>query len=41
MKEGIVPSLEKNKVWEDMKSMSTVDEVMDSEALLKVKSLFL
>ena len=38
MKEGMVPSLEKTKFWrkttKDMESMSNVDEVMDSEALL-------
>ena len=38
VKEGMVPSLEKTKfgrkVTEDMESMSSVDEVMDSEALM-------
>ena len=38
VKEGMVPSLEKTKfgrtVVEDMESMSSVDEVMDSKALL-------
>ena len=38
MKEGMVPDLEKTKFGrkstEDMESMSSVDEVMDSEALL-------
>ena len=38
MKEGMVPSLEKTKFrrkpTEDMESMSSVDEVMDSEALI-------
>ena len=38
MKEGMVPTLEKTKFGrkaiEDMESMSCVDEVMDSEALL-------
>ena len=38
MKEGMVPSLEKTKfgrkATEDMESMSNVDKVMDSEALM-------
>ena len=38
VKEGMVPSLEKSKfrrkATKDMESMSSVDEVMDSEALL-------
>ena len=38
VKKGMVPSLEKTKFWrkaiEDMESMSSVDEVMDSETLL-------
>ena len=38
VKEGMVPSLEKTKfgrkTTEDMESMSSVDEVMDSEALM-------
>ena len=38
VKEGMVPSLEKTKfgrkATEDMESMSSVDEVMDSEALM-------
>ena len=38
MKKGMVPSLEKTKFGrkaiEDMESMSNVDEVMDSEALM-------
>ena len=38
VKEGMVPSLEKTKfgrkATEDMESMSNVDEVMDSEALM-------
>ena len=38
VKEGMVPSLEKTKsgrkVIEDMESMSSVDEVMDLEALM-------
>ena len=38
MKEGMVPSFEKSKVkrkaTEDMESMSSADEVMDSKALL-------
>ena len=38
VKEGMVPSLEKTKFGrkaiEDMESMSSVDEVMDSEALM-------
>ena len=33
MKEGMVPSLER-KANEDIESMSSVDEVMDLEALL-------
>ena len=38
LKEGMVPSLEKTKFGrkdtEDMESMSSVDEVMDSKALM-------
>ena len=38
MKEGMVPSLEKTKfrrkATKDTESMSSVDEVMDSEALM-------
>ena len=38
VKEGMVPSLEKTKfgrkATKDMESMSNVDEVMDSEALM-------
>ena len=38
VKEGIVPSLDKTifgrKATKDMKSMNSVDEVMDSEALM-------
>ena len=38
MKKGMVPSLEKTKfgrkATKDMESMSSVDEVMDSEALM-------
>ena len=38
VKEGMGPSLEKTKfgrkVVEDMESMSSIDEVMDSEALM-------
>ena len=41
VKEGMVPSLEKTKFGrkaaEDMESMSSVDEVMDSEALMIVE----
>ena len=38
VKEGMVPSLEKTKLWrkstKDMESMSSVEEAMDSKALL-------
>ena len=38
VKEGMIPSLEKTKfgrkATEDIESMSSVDEVMDSEALM-------
>ena len=38
VKDGVVPSVEKTKfrrkATEDMESMSSVDEVMDSEALI-------
>ena len=43
--EGMVPSIEKTKfgrkATEDMESMSSVNEVMDSEALLIGEILFL
>ena len=45
MHEGMVPSIEKTKfgrkATEDMESMSSVNEVMDSEALLIGEILFL
>ena len=38
VKEGMIPSLKKTKFWrktaEDKESMSSIDEVMDLEALL-------